>query len=80
MDDVALPLDISPPIGEALPLDALEDDIGALIIVNAKPDAFVVSEIELGEIALQVLLADVLIDTDDAALDDAEIVLEALSD
>jgi len=60
-------------IGQALPYDAPNDAIGALDIINAECDPLVVAEIELGEIPLQVLLADVMIDSVDTALQDREI-------
>jgi len=48
----------------------------ALFIVNAKLDAVAVAEIELGEIAVKVLLATVLINAVHSALKDGEIALD----
>ena len=52
---------INPPIGKALALDPPEGLGGALGIVDAQRHAVVVAEIELGQIAVQVLLGAVLI-------------------
>ena len=54
-----------------MPFSAL---FGALGIVHAERDAVVVAEIKLRKIAVQVLLAAVLIDAAHAALEDREIV------
>ena len=57
----------NPPIGEALALNALSGDGGALEIGYV---AGVIPEIEFAEIALKVLGRNPMIDTDDAALED----------
>ena len=46
-----------PPIGQPLALDAGQRDLGAIDVVKAERDAVVVAEVELGEVAVQVLLA-----------------------
>lgn len=58
----------SPPIGEALAFGRYDRAASALGIANPKPDAIVVTEIELREVAVQMLLAHVLISLVDAAL------------
>lgn len=63
---------VSPPIRKALPADPFERGLSALGIVN---EAGVVTEVELPVIALQMLLRDVVIDAEDAALEDREITL-----
>ena len=68
----------SPPIGEALSLDALHGEGHAFGIADAVPDALVVSKIELGQIAFKVLLAYMLINAGDAALEDGKIVLDRI--
>jgi hypothetical protein len=65
----------SPPIGEPLAFDTQCGFGEALVIVHAERHTLVVAEIELAEIALQVLLRHVVINTSDAALQDREIVL-----
>src|SRR5271154_4539663 len=50
-----LPL-VSRSIGEPLPSDALQGEVGALHIVYAEPDTIAIPEVELGEIAVQMLL------------------------
>ena len=50
-----------------MPLSAAS---GAHFVVDLERDAVVVAEVELGQIALQVLFAAVLIDADHAALED----------
>src|SRR5690606_37848021 len=69
-------LRVSPPIGEALPADASQGLVCALVVSDAEGDALVVAEIEFRQIALQVLLADVVIGAVDAALEDREIALD----
>ena len=59
-------------VGKALPDDALQCPIGAREIVHAERLAGIVSEIELGEVAVQMLLGAVLIDANHPALEDAK--------
>lgn len=63
---------MSPPICQALADYALERPSGALGIIDAQPRALVVAEVEFAEIALQVLLGNVMVCPGDAALEDAE--------
>jgi len=56
----------SPPIGEALALDTRERANGALHILDPERRAIGIAEIKLGEVALQVLLRNVVIRSDDA--------------
>jgi hypothetical protein len=65
-------------IGEPLSDNTLDDLVGTRRIVNAKRNPLVVAEIELGEIAVQVLLADMVIGADDAAPQDREIALDRI--
>jgi hypothetical protein len=51
---------ISRSISKPLPRDALKGAISACCIVNSEPDTIVVAEIELGKIAMQMLLAAML--------------------
>src|SRR5438067_1050216 len=69
---------ISRSVGEPLADDAAERPVGALYIVNAECDALVVPEVELGEVALQVLFVDVVIYADDSALQDREIAFNGV--
>jgi hypothetical protein len=57
-------------IGQPFAFDAFERLLGALGILNAKAGTIIVTKVELGEIAMQVRLAHVVIDTRDAALED----------
>jgi hypothetical protein len=66
------PLPTSRSIGEPLALDATQDIAGTTGIVHAQGDPVVVSEIELGEVAMQMFLANVLVDAIDAAFQDGE--------
>lgn len=59
----------SPPIGQALADSAQQVFIGAFEVAHL---AGVVTEVELGAVAMQMLLADVVIGADDAALQEAE--------
>ena len=63
-------------ISEPTPLRALQCALCAGGIVNAKLLAIAVAEIELRQIAMQVRLADVLIDAINAALQDREKALD----
>jgi hypothetical protein len=65
-------------IDQPLANDAAQRAIGALDIINPQWDPLVVAEIELGKILLQMLLADVVIDTIDVALQDREIALDGI--
>src|ERR1700730_11292070 len=56
-------------IREPLPNDALQRAFGALCIVNAKLHAVVIAKIELGDVAMQMLLAAMLVDAFHAALE-----------
>jgi hypothetical protein len=66
---------ISKPFADA----AAQCPIGTLKIIDSERDAIGIPEIELGEIAMQVLLADVLIDAIDPALKDREEVFRGIS-
>ena len=50
--------------------------VGPVLIVNAKRDAVGIAEIEFGQVAVQVLLAAVLIDALHAALEDREVTFD----
>lgn len=56
-------------VGQALPFDALEQCRGALHVVDAELDPMVPAEIELVDIALQVLFADMVERADQTALE-----------
>src|SRR5258708_2395877 len=62
----------SPSIGEALPLDALERNLGAHGIVDAEFCAVRISEIELGQVTVQMLFAAMLVSASHAATEDRE--------
>src|SRR3954451_14876738 len=67
---------VSPPIGQALADDPGDCLLCTLGILDAKGRALVVAEVELAEVALQVLRADVVIGADQAALQDREVRLD----
>ena len=69
----------SPPIGEALAFGASDRAACAFGVVNPESDAVRIAEIELGEVAMQMLLADVLINTVDAALQDREVIFGSVA-
>lgn len=60
----------SPPIGQPLAYRATDRAIGALAVVNPELGAVAVAEIELCQIAVQVLLGAMLVDALHAALED----------
>ncbi len=57
-------------ISQTLARDALQCLLSAFRVVNAKRDAVRIAEIELGQIAVQVLFGTVLLDARHAALED----------
>ena len=65
----------SPPIGQALALNALGGDGGALEIGDV---AGVVSEIELAEVTFQVFGRNPLVVAGDPALEDREIIFDGV--
>jgi hypothetical protein len=67
-------LPMSRSLSEPLADYAANCAIGALYIVDAERDPVAVAEIEFGEIAVKVFLADVLIDAVDSALQDREVI------
>jgi hypothetical protein len=48
-------------VGQPLALGAHDGEIGAHPVINAKPDAVRVAEVELRQVAMQVRFGDVLI-------------------
>ncbi len=69
---------MSPPIRQALPGDALECLGCAFFVIDAELFAVVVSEIEFGNVALKMLPADMLIRTNQAALQNTEVVFDGV--
>src|SRR3954471_16617710 len=67
---------IRPPIRQPLALHAEKGCLGALAIVHTQRDAVVVAELELGHVAVQVLLVAVLVDALHPALEDREVALD----
>lgn len=59
-------------ISKPLALDPLKGNFGALAVIDAKPLTVVLPEIELSQVAVKMLGIDVLINADDAALEDRE--------
>ena len=62
-------------VHQTLTHDTTNEPISASLIVDAKCRAFVVSEIKLGKLALQMLLADVMVNAMDATLENGKITL-----
>jgi len=69
---------MSPPIGEAFARDAAHNGIGTLLVAEAERHAIVVAEIEFAKVSLQMLLAHVMVDTIDPALEDREVALDRI--
>lgn len=63
---------VSRSIGQPLALDALEDLVGALLVVDPKGDAVVVTEVEFRQIPMQVLFLAVLINAARPSLENRE--------
>jgi hypothetical protein len=62
-------------VGQALAFDALQEGIGAHLVIYAKAGAVVKAEFEFRNVALQVLFFALVIGTDHAALEDAKEIL-----
>lgn len=69
-------LPVNSPIREALAGDASQRVLVALAVFDPKRRAVVLAKIELGKVAMQMLLTAVLIDALHAALEDAEVALD----
>jgi hypothetical protein len=69
---------VSRSIGKPLADDAKKRLIGAGLIVHAERDAVIVAEIELGEVAVQVLLRAMLVDALHPALEDRKVALNGV--
>lgn len=69
---------VSRSIGEPLADDTLEGIGRPFGIVHAKGNPVVVSEVELGKVAVQMLLADMVEGAGDAALQDREVTLDGV--
>jgi len=63
---------VSLPIGKALADHTTNRAIGALHVINPKPDAVTVPKIELGKVAMQMPLRTMLVDADHATFEDRE--------
>lgn len=62
-------------VRETLALNAFKGLRRTFPIVDAKARTIVVTEVELGAVAIKMLLADMVIGSDDATLKDREIIL-----
>ncbi len=67
-----------PPIGKPLAFDARHSAVSALSIVHAKCNAVAVPEVELGKVAVKVLLPAMLIDALHSALEDREVAFDGV--
>jgi hypothetical protein len=72
------PIEVSCFVGETAPLCALERNRGAAHVVNAKPLAVAVAEIKLGQIALQVRFAHMLVNAVNPTFQDREEAFHAI--
>ena len=68
----------NPPIGEALAFDATGDVGDTFGVVPAECRAAIIAEVKLGNVAVQMGLTAMLIDTLHAALEDREHVLDGV--
>jgi hypothetical protein len=59
-----------------LPTNALEGARGPLVVVNAESNALAITKIELGKIAMEMLLAAMLVHALHAALEDRVVALD----
>lgn len=72
-------LPISRSVGKALAPDAQESTVGTGPVVDAESNPAVIPKIELSKVAMQVLLAAVLIDALHPTLEDGEVAFDGLS-
>src|SRR5687768_3473755 len=63
---------VSPPVGEPLADHAQQRRVGTRQIIHSECNTMIVTEVELGQIAVEMLLSAVLVDTLHAALEGAE--------
>jgi len=54
-------------VSQPLALDALKGDVGAVRVIEAKLGAGVLAEVEFGQVAVEMLAVDVLVNANDAA-------------
>jgi hypothetical protein len=59
-------------IGQALAFDANQRAIGPLDVIDPKLGAVILAEIEFGQVPIEMLVVDVLVNADKAALEDRE--------
>ena len=69
---------VSLPVGQSLSDDALNGPFGSLNVVYAQPDPIGIAEIELREIAVQMLLFAVLVDAFHATLENRVVALDGV--
>lgn len=65
-------------IGEALAGDTTNQRVRAIGIAEAERNAVIVAEVELGKVAMQMLLTALLVDAAHAALEDGEHALDGV--
>jgi len=65
-------------VHQTLTHDTTNESISASLIFDAKGRAFVIPEIKLGKIALQMLLADVMINTMNAAFQNGKVAFNRI--
>ena len=61
-------------IGEPLTLHAHKGNVGTAHVINSKPFAVRIPEIELGQVALQMRFADMEVATSDASFEDGKVI------
>jgi hypothetical protein len=69
---------VSLPICQTLSGDAGHDFVGAFCVLDAKTGTVVIAKIELGKVAMQMLLADMVERTNHAALENGKIVFSVI--
>ena len=69
---------VRPSIGQTLANDALSQLVGALSVIHAKRNAVVMTEIELRQIAMQMLLGAMLIGAEHAAFENREVAFDGV--
>lgn len=69
---------VRPSIGKALSNDPLEELRGADFVVHAKARTVGIAEIEFRRVAMKMLIGDMVVDANDAALQDREVIFDCV--
>src|SRR5437773_1579152 len=69
---------VSPPISQTLAFDTNERLINANLIIHTNRDTIAIAEVELGQIAVEMLSRAMLVDANHAALEHREVAFDGV--